>query len=51
MLMTSWMPVAIYAALTNWVQTWNRTPHGEPEQQPEPLPPLPLALKEEKTPD
>jgi cellulose synthase/poly-beta-1,6-N-acetylglucosamine synthase-like glycosyltransferase len=53
MLMLSWMPVAFYAALTNWVQTWHRTPHGTGEtpevvQQPASRP---LALKEEKTPD
>ena len=27
-LMASWLPIAAFAAMTTWVQTWHRTPHG-----------------------
>ena len=27
-LMVTWMPVAIFAAMTTWVQTWHRTPRA-----------------------
>lgn len=30
-LMFTWMPVAIFAAMTTWVQTWHRTPRAEDE--------------------
>jgi hypothetical protein len=29
-LMVSWLPIAVYAAMTTWVKSWHRTPHGEP---------------------
>jgi hypothetical protein len=28
-LMVTWMPVAIFAAMTTWVQTWHRTPRAD----------------------
>lgn len=31
LVMASWLPIALYAAMTTWVRSWNRTPHGEAE--------------------
>lgn len=28
LLMLTWLPIAIFAAMTTWVGTWNRTPRG-----------------------
>ena len=28
LVMASWLPIAVYAAMTTWVRSWNRTPHG-----------------------
>ena len=47
-LMTTWTPVAIYAAMTAWVQTWHRTPReGDPAAQAQSAP-LPTQLEEDK---
>ena len=29
LVMASWLPIAVYAAMTAWVRSWNRTPHGQ----------------------
>jgi cellulose synthase/poly-beta-1,6-N-acetylglucosamine synthase-like glycosyltransferase len=33
-LMATWMPVAVFAAMTTWVQTWHRTPRADDEASP-----------------
>jgi hypothetical protein len=32
-LMATWIPVAVYAALTTWVNTWHRTPRASEEER------------------
>jgi cellulose synthase/poly-beta-1,6-N-acetylglucosamine synthase-like glycosyltransferase len=44
LLMASWLPIAVYAALTSWVRQWNRTPHGVGR----PLPALVEAIDDEE---
>ncbi|MPZ48892.1 MAG: glycosyltransferase [Dehalococcoidia bacterium] len=47
MLMATWLPIAVFAAMTTQVRRWYRTPHGVSEPD---LPPEVEAVEDQRTP-